>query len=69
MHNQITCVFRKNNMETFYPFTWLSFLYQKNEKIRNWSALMKNISTVPKPLFFKTTDLYTVYILSEYADN
>ena len=30
---------------------------------------MKIISTVPKVLFFKTTDLYTVYLLSEYADN
>ena len=30
---------------------------------------MKIISTIPKALFFKTTDLYTVYIFSEYADN
>ena len=30
---------------------------------------MKIISTVPKVLFFKTTDLYTVYLLSEYAHN
>ena len=29
---------------------------------------MKTISTVPKVLFFKTTDLYTVYLFSEYAD-
>ena len=41
----------------------------KNEKIRSGSLLMKFISTVPKVLFFKTTDLYTVYLLSEYADN
>ena len=26
------------------------------------------ISTVPKLLFFKTADLYTVYLFSEYAD-
>ena len=26
-------------------------------------------STVPKVLFFKTTDLYTVYLFSEYTDN
>ena len=56
-------------METYYPCTWLSFVNQKNEKIRNWSLLMKIISTVPKVLFFKTTDLYTVYLFSEYADN
>ena len=30
---------------------------------------MKVISTVPKVLFLKTTDLYTVYHFSEYADN
>ena len=30
---------------------------------------MKIISTVPKVLFFQTTDLYTVYLFSEYADN
>ena len=30
---------------------------------------MKNISTVLKVLFFKTTDLYTAYQFSEYADN
>ena len=27
------------------------------------------ISTAPKILFFKTTDQYTVYLFSEYADN
>ena len=30
---------------------------------------MKIISTVLKVLFFKATDLYTVYLFSEYADN
>ena len=56
-------------METYYLRTWLSFVNQKNEKIRNWSLLIKLICTVPKQLFFKTTDLFTVYLLSEYADN
>ena len=32
------------------------------KKLRNWSLLMKIIFTVPKVLFFKTTDLYTVYL-------
>ena len=27
------------------------------------------ISTVHKVLFFKTTDLYTAYLFSEYTDN
>ena len=39
------------------------------KKIRNWSLLMKIISTVLKVLFFKTADRYTLYLLSEYADN
>ena len=56
-------------METYYPCTWLNFVNQKNEKIRNWSLLVKIISTVHELLFFKTTDLYTVYLFSEYAEN
>ena len=56
-------------METYYPGSWLSFENQKKEKLGNWSLLIKIISTVPKLLFFKTTDLYTVYLFSEYADN
>ena len=31
--------------------------------------LLNIIFTVPKLLFFKTTDLYTIYQFSEYADN
>ena len=27
------------------------------------------ISTVPKVIFFKATDLYAVYLFSEYTDN
>ena len=42
---------------------------KKKKKIRNGSLLMKTISTVPKVLLFKTTDLYTVYLFSAYADN
>ena len=30
---------------------------------------MKIITTVPKALFFKTTDLYTVHLFSEYPEN
>ena len=30
---------------------------------------MEIISAVPKLLFFKTTDMYTVYLFYEYADN
>ena len=38
------------------------------KKIRNGSLLMKIITTVPKVLFFKTADWYTVYLFSEYPD-
>ena len=30
---------------------------------------MKIISAVPKVFIFKTTDLYTVYLFSEYSGN
>ena len=53
-------------MAAYYPYTWLSFVNQKNEKNKKLE-LMKIIYAVPKPLFFKTTDLYTVYLFSEYA--
>ena len=39
------------------------------KKKRNWSLLIKVVSTVPKVLFLKITDLYTVYLFSEYADD
>ena len=39
------------------------------KKLRNRSLLMKIIFTVPKEIFFKTTDLCTLYPLSKYADN
>ena len=42
---------------------------RKMKKLSNWSLLMKIISTDLKVLFFKITDLYTVYLFSEYADN
>ena len=50
----------RNNMGTYYPCTWLSFVNQKNEKIRSGILLMKIVSTVPQLLFLKTTDMYTV---------
>ena len=59
----------RNNMESYYPCNWLSLVNQKNEKIRNWSLLMKIISCVLRAVLLKTTDLYTVYLFCEYADN
>ena len=45
------------------------FHKSEKKKKKNWSLLMKIISTVCEVLFFKTTDLYTVYLFYEYADN
>ena len=57
-------------METYYPCTWISFVNQKNEKNKESKFVNeKYISIVPELLFFKTTDLFTVYLFSEYADN
>ena len=59
-------------METYYPCTWVNFVNQKNEKKKKKELKFVNenyIFIVPKLLFFKTTDLYTVYLFSEYADN
>ena len=62
-YNQLLSHFVRNNMETYCPCTWLSSVNQKNEKIKNWSLLMKIISTVPQLLFFRTTDqMYIVCI-------
>ena len=46
--------------------------FLKSEKWKNKKLKFVNenyISTFPKLLFFETTDLYTVYLFSEYADN
>ena len=46
--------------------------FHKSEKRKNkeWRFVNENyISILPKLLFFKTTDLYIVYLFSEYADN
>ena len=60
----------KNDMEKYYPWTWVSFVNQKNKKNKELKFVNENyISIVPKLLFFITTHLYTVYLFSEYADN
>ena len=62
-------------MEPYYPCTWVSFVNQKNEKKKTTKKKKlkivneNDIDTVPKVLLFKTTDLYTVYLFSECADN
>ena len=52
----------RNNMENYYPCTWVSFANKENEKIRDWNLMIICY-------FFKTTDLFTVYLFCEYADN
>ena len=53
-------------MEKYYPSTWLKF--RKSEKRKN-KKLKFVASNVPKLLSFKTTDLYIVYLFSEYVGN
>ena len=46
--------------------------FRKSQKWKNEELKFvdeKYISIVPRLLFFKTTDLFTVYLFSEYADN
>ena len=46
--------------------------FRKSEKWKNKELKFFNknyIFIVPKILFFKTTDLYAVYLFSKYADN
>ena len=70
MCNQITSIFSKEWHGTTLSMHLTKFRKSKKRKeIRNWSLLMKIISTVPKVLLFKTTDLYNVYLFSEYANN
>ena len=54
-------------MEPYYPCTWLSLVNKKNEK--NKMKFVNENYIVPKVLFFKITDLCTVYIFSEYGDS
>ena len=56
-------------MEPYYPCTWLSFVNQKNEKNKKLKFVNENYIYCSEGIFFKTTDLYTVYLFSEYADN
>ena len=55
-------------MEPYYQCTWLSLVNKKNEKNKKMKFANENY-IVPKVLFFKITDLYTVYIFSEYGGN
>ena len=75
MYNQITFIFSKEWRGTILSMhltkSHQSEKWKKKKKknkiiimiIRNWSLLIKIISAVPKVLFFKKTDLYTVYII------
>ena len=59
----------RNNMEPYYPCTWLSFVNQKNEKNKTLKFVNEKYIYAPKVLRFKTTDLHTVYLFSEYENN
>ena len=70
MYNHITFIFSKEYHGTILSMHLTVFRQsEKWKKIRKLRLLMKILSTVAKALFFKTIDLYTVYLFSEYADN
>ena len=67
MYTQITFIFSKKKQ---YGYILSIFINQKNEKNKKLKFVNETcISTVPKVLFFKTTDLNIVYLFSKYADN
>ena len=68
--NQITFIFSKEWHGNILSMHLNKF--RKSEKWKNKELKFVNenyISIVPKLLFFKTTDLCTVYLFSEYANN
>ena len=69
MYNQTTFIFSNEQHETILSMHFTKFCKSENTKNKKLILLMKIISTVPKVLFFKTTNLYTVYLFSEYADS
>ena len=56
-------------MEPYYPFTWPSFVNERNEKNKRLKFVNESYICCFKVLFFKTTGLYTGYLYSEYVDN
>ena len=73
MYNQLTFIFSKEQHGTILStHLTISFVNEKNEKKNNRKLNVVNenyvfVSTVAKVLFFRSTDLYTVYLFSEYA--
>ena len=70
MFNFITFIFSKEKHGNILSMHLNKF--RKSETWKNKESTFVNenyISIVPKLLFFKTTDLYTVYLFYEYADN
>ena len=67
MFNQFTFIFIKEQHGNILSLHLNKF--RKSEKWKNKELKFVNenyISTVPKLLFFKTTDLYTVYLFSVF---
>ena len=57
-------------MEAYCPWTWISLVNQKKLKNKELKFVNENYTSIfPKLLFFKTADMYTVYLFFEYADN
>ena len=57
-------------MEAYCPCTWISLVNQKKLKNKELKFVNENYTSIfPKLLFFKTADMYTVYLFFEYVDN
>ena len=70
MLNQITIMFSKEQHENIPSMHLNKICKSENEKNKELKFANENyISIVLQLLFFKTTDLYTAYLFSEYADN
>ena len=71
MYNQITFIISAEKHRNILSMHLHLTKFRKSEKRKNKTLKIVNeyYAIVPKLLFFKTTDLYIVYLFSEYADN
>ena len=72
MFNQITFIFSEEwhgNILSMHLNKFCKSEKWKNKELKFVNENYIGLSIVRKLLFFKATDLYTVYLFSEYSDN
>ena len=70
MFNQIKFIFSKVKHGNILSMHLNKFRKSENWKNKELKFVNENyIAIVPKLFLFKTTDLYVVYLFSEYTDN